>query len=193
MDFIQFFKKLFITITIITILYLIIKNSQTIILKIMNKLDIADENETTIENLIYYTVQIIIITLSIMYILSVWGISIGPLLAGAGIVGITVGLGAQSVLKDLISGFVLMLTNSFGIGDNITITTNDAEIQGTVITISLRSTTLHTPDGNVVLIPNSEIETITFVKPSDASQVETTSTTPQIPQMIQPHQIQQIQ
>lgn len=160
-DILNIIKKIIITIFLIVILYCALANSQTVVDKIMNKVEQKDaKNFLTVENLIYYTFQIIIITFIGMFILLTWGISIGPLMASAGIAGLTLGFGAQSVVKDVINGFVIMLTNSINIGDKVMIGTTTGVVQN----ISLRSTTILSDTGDTVLIPNGDVDTITLLK-----------------------------
>jgi moderate conductance mechanosensitive channel len=88
-----------------------------------------------------------------MMVLSNVGLDIGPLLASAGVAGLAIGFGAQSLIRDFISGFFILLEDQFGVGDVVTI--NDAT--GTVEQLSLRRTAMRTLDGTVVTIPNGEI------------------------------------
>jgi small conductance mechanosensitive channel len=81
------------------------------------------------------------------------GIPIGPLLAGAGIIGIAVGFGGQYLIKDLISGFFIFMENQYRIGDVVSF--NDTS--GLVEDITLRITTLRDMDGTVHHIPHGEI------------------------------------
>jgi small conductance mechanosensitive channel len=86
-------------------------------------------------------------------ILSELGADIGPLLAGAGVIGIAVGLGAQSLIKDLIGGLFILLENQYRVGDVV----NVAGIGGLVEEINLRRTVLRDLDGIVHVVPNGEI------------------------------------
>jgi small conductance mechanosensitive channel len=81
------------------------------------------------------------------------GINIAPILATAGVVGIAIGLGSQYVIRDIISGFFIIIENHYRVGDMITIGTNS----GFVESINLRLTKLRDQDGIVYHIPNSEI------------------------------------
>ena len=86
-------------------------------------------------------------------ILGQLGIDLGPLIAGAGIGGIALGFGAQSVVKDFLSGLFMLIEDHYGVGDVI----DTGSATGTVEEVSLRSTTIRDVRGTVWHIPNGEI------------------------------------
>ncbi len=92
----------------------------------------------------------------IAFILSAFGVSVAPLVAGAGVVGIAVGFGAQSIVKDFFSGFFILLENQFSVGDTVTV----AGITGTVEQMTLRITVLRDSAGTAYFIPNSNISNV---------------------------------
>lgn len=92
-----------------------------------------------------------------MMILKELGVEIGPILAGAGIAGLAVGFGAQSLVKDFLSGIFIIIENEFRVGDVVKI----ADTAGLVEKISLRTTTLRDLEGKVHIIPNGEISVVT--------------------------------
>ena len=83
-------------------------------------------------------------------------INIGPLVASAGIVGLAIGFGAQTLVKDVINGFFILMENQFDVGDTIRI----SGVSGTVEQLTLRRTLLRDIDGTVHNIPNSEIKVV---------------------------------
>jgi len=85
-----------------------------------------------------------------------FGINLGPLIAGAGIVGIALGFGAQSLVRDFLSGIFMLIEDQFGVGDII----DAGEATGTVEAVSLRSTRLRDVNGVVWHIPNGEIHRV---------------------------------
>jgi small conductance mechanosensitive channel len=85
--------------------------------------------------------------------LAIAGINVGPLLASAGILGVAVGFGAQTLVKDYISGIFLILEDQFGLGDEVEIGT----IHGTVVDVALRVTQVRDSDGRLWYIRNGEI------------------------------------
>jgi small-conductance mechanosensitive channel len=82
-----------------------------------------------------------------------------PLLAGAGIVGLAIGFGAQSLVKDVIAGFFVLLEDQYGVGDTVRI----ANHEGVVEEMTLRVTVLRSGDGEVHVIPNGNIQTVTVL------------------------------
>ena len=107
----------------------------------------------TIETLGVSVLHGFIVLIAAIMILGKIGLDIGPAVAGLGIVGIAVGFGAQSLVKDYFTGALILIENWFSKGDVITI----AGVSGTVEDFSLRRTTLRDLDGIVHVVPNSEI------------------------------------
>ena len=85
--------------------------------------------------------------------LGMFNINLGPLLAGAGIAGIAVGLGAQSLVRDCIAGFFILLEDQCGVGDEVDLST----VSGTVESLTLRSTQVRAADGTLWTVPNGAI------------------------------------
>src|SRR5579864_3768783 len=96
---------------------------------------------------------VIILFVAGLDILDVLKINIGPLLASAGIAGLAIGFGAQTMVHDMINGFFILLENQFDLGDTVRLAT----VKGTVEDMSLRRTVLRDDDGTVHIIPNSQI------------------------------------
>jgi small conductance mechanosensitive channel len=94
---------------------------------------------------------------AVLMILNDFGVQIAPLLAGLGIVGVAVGFGAQTLVKDMITGFFIVLEDQFRVGDVIRIN----EFQGVVEYMGLRTTRLRALGGEVHILPNSEIRMVT--------------------------------
>ncbi len=93
----------------------------------------------------------------VVFIMKGFGFDPIPLLAGAGILGMVIGLGAQSLINDLVSGFFIILDGTYGVGDYIEI--NDAA--GYVESINLRTTRIRSEDGKVFILRNGEINDVT--------------------------------
>ncbi len=100
--------------------------------------------------------KVIVLVVAVLLILGEVGIKLGPLLAGAGIAGIAIALGAQAIIKDYLGGLFILLEDQFGVGDVITIGANS----GTVEDLNLRFTRLRSADGTVWFVPNGEIRTV---------------------------------
>jgi small-conductance mechanosensitive channel len=92
----------------------------------------------------------------LLHVLSVFNIDLTPLLASAGVVGVGIGLGAQSIFKDMLNGIFILLEDQYNVGEVVKI----AGLQGTVENLTLRCTTLRDGDGTVYIIPNSQIATV---------------------------------
>ncbi|HLK33125.1 MAG TPA: mechanosensitive ion channel family protein [Terriglobales bacterium] len=98
----------------------------------------------------------VIIFLALMQILPVLGVNMGPLLASAGVAGLAIGFGAQTLVHDVINGFFILLENQYAVGDVVRV----AGVKGTVEAMTMRNTTLRDDDGTVHVVPNSEIKIV---------------------------------
>ena len=107
----------------------------------------------TLDSLGGRTLQSFIVVIAGLMILGQLGLDIGPAIAGLGVVGIAVGFGAQSLVKDYLNGALILIENQFGKGDVI----RAAGVAGAVEDFTLRRTTLRDLDGVVHTIPNGEI------------------------------------
>jgi moderate conductance mechanosensitive channel len=85
------------------------------------------------------------------------GQNIAPLLASAGVAGVALGFGAQSLVRDTLSGFFILLENQFGVGDNLEIQTPSNKVAGRVESLTLRVTSLRAFDGALHFVPNGNI------------------------------------
>ena len=92
----------------------------------------------------------------LVHILDIMGIKTTSLLASAGVIGVGIGLGAQSLFKDMLNGIFILVENQYNVGDNVKI----ASLSGSVEDLSLRLTTLRDGDGTLYFIPNSQIATV---------------------------------
>jgi len=98
----------------------------------------------------------IILFVAALEVLSLLGLNLGPLLASAGIAGLAIGFGAQTLVKDVINGFFILFEDQFNIGDVIRV----AGVKGTVEAMSLRRTLLRDDDGTIHSVPNSEMKIV---------------------------------
>ena len=87
-------------------------------------------------------------------VLSEIGVDVAPLLAGAGVVGVALGFGSQSLVKDFLSGMFILAEDQFGVGDVVDL---DGQVTGAVEAVSLRTTRLRAADGTVWHVPNGAI------------------------------------
>jgi small-conductance mechanosensitive channel len=150
---------------IIVIAWLLNKGACRFIDRIVRKMVVADKyqsveaekkREDTLIRIFNGAFSIAIIIASTMMVLQEAGIPIGPLLAGAGIVGLAFGFGGQYLIRDLISGTFIILENQYRIGDVVSFD----GASGVVEDISLRMTTLRNQDGVVHHIPHGEVKKV---------------------------------
>ncbi len=102
------------------------------------------------------TTAVLIWAIALMMVLAQLGVDIGPLIAGAGIAGIALGFGAQSLVKDCLYGLFVLVEDQYGIGDIIDL----GEAVGVVEKVSLRTTVLRGLDGTVWHVPNGEVQRV---------------------------------
>jgi small-conductance mechanosensitive channel len=98
----------------------------------------------------------VILFIAILEVLSLLGLNLGPMLASAGIAGLAIGFGAQTMVHDFINGFFILFENQYDLGDMVRI----AGVKGTVEKMSLRQTVLRDEDGTVHIVPNSAIQIV---------------------------------
>ncbi len=111
---------------------------------------------STLSTVVESLLRLIVLVIAGMMVLSNLGINIAPLLASAGVVGIAIGLGAQSLIRDFIGGFLILLEDQFGVGDVITVN----GFTGTVEHLSLRRTGLRQLNGSFAIVPNGDIRAV---------------------------------
>jgi small conductance mechanosensitive channel len=95
----------------------------------------------------------VIFTIALMMVLSEIGMNIAPLIASAGIIGVALGFGAQSLVKDFLSGIFMIFEDQYGVGDSV----NLGDVSGTIESVGLRVTRLRDVDGTVWYVRNGEI------------------------------------
>ena len=98
----------------------------------------------------------LIFGIATLKILDISGVEVGPLLAGAGIIGVGISLAAQSLIKDFINGFFILFEDQYGVGDVITV----GDLSGAVESLNLRITQLRDTEGRLITIPNSQISIV---------------------------------
>lgn len=118
---------------------------------------ISERREATLLRLIDNILSYVIYFIALMMILSLLNIDIKALLAGAGIVGVAVGFGAQNLVKDILSGFFIIFEDQFSVGDYIRV----GQFEGTVESIGLRTTKVKNWTGELHILPNGSITQVT--------------------------------
>jgi small conductance mechanosensitive channel len=100
-------------------------------------------------------ISIILVIFGLQF-LEILGLNLGPLLASAGIAGVAIGLAAQTIVKDVLNGVLILIEDQFNVGDVVKI----AGLTGTVEAMTLRKTTIRDGDGTLYVVPNSQITTV---------------------------------
>ena len=143
--FIDSFNRSLITVLIFWTMHQIVEPVSYLIKKIEDLLS------RDLLNWILRALKILIFILGLAAVLEIWGIKIGPVIAGLGLFGVAVALGAQDLFKNLISGILVLVEKRFKIGDWISV---DGVIEGTVEKIGFRSTSIRKFDKSLAIIPN---------------------------------------
>jgi small-conductance mechanosensitive channel len=115
------------------------------------------QRATTLTHALSTALVVVIWTIAFLLILGTLDVNLAPFLASAGVAGVALGFGAQSLVKDTLSGFFILLENQFGVGDVIEILTTATPISGKVEDLTLRVTTLRAFDGTLHVVPNGNI------------------------------------
>jgi small conductance mechanosensitive channel len=125
--------------------------------KSARKIDMGQEKRAeTLGSVMLSIGNFVLMLLCALMILGAFGINLAPILAGLGIGGLALGFGAQSLVKDFVSGLLILLENQYAVGDTIKI----GAVEGRVSKITLRSTIIEDKDGNINFIPNGSISAV---------------------------------
>jgi moderate conductance mechanosensitive channel len=141
---------------VIFISLMITKISKTTLKKVGQKPGPLQKRKRTISKVTSSIIRYIVGLLMFLIVLSIWGINVAPALAGLGILGLVIGLGAQKFINDLISGFFIIFEQHFDVGDIIEV----QGFKGEVTDIGLKTTRLKNWKGEVKLLSNGEISTL---------------------------------
>ena len=113
----------------------------------------------TIRHIVRSVGRAVLGSVSVIYIANELGFPLGPLLTTAGIAGLAIGFGAQSLVKDVIAGFFVLLEDQYGVGDTVRI----AGLEGVVEEMTLRVTVLRSGAGEIHVVPNGNIQTVSVL------------------------------
>lgn len=114
----------------------------------------------TIRSLLKNIIEVTIFLIAFLIILSHWGFNIVPILTGAGILGLAISFGAQTLIKDVINGFFILAEDQYNVGDWVKID----KWEGEVYRLTLRLTILKDKKENLIYIPNSQVMTVVKLK-----------------------------
>ena len=137
----------------LVLIYLILHRTLKVLEKYSNK-KLSQVITRNVANFIKVLTDIIIIFIIGLLILKVWWINITPLLASAGIFGFAVAMASKAIIENFLSGLILFADKSINVGDIVILSDGTTAV---VEEINIRTTKLKTFDGNVVIIPNSEL------------------------------------
>ena len=110
----------------------------------------------TLVHALRWVANFVILGHALLMILSAFGVNITPLLTSAGVAGLAISLGAQSLIRDFIGGVLVLTENQYAVGDTIQIGTVSGQVEG----ISLRTTHVRTPDGSLYIVPNGQVQIV---------------------------------
>ncbi|XEC94909.1 mechanosensitive ion channel family protein [Paenibacillus tarimensis] len=149
-------NRSFIIIIILLMTWLVLRIRKAVISRVFTITRLDKKQRDTLESLLLSFTRYVIFIIAALLSLSNLGMDIAPVIAGAGVIGLAVGFGAQTLVKDLITGFFIIFEDQFSVGDYVTI--NNGQINGTVVSVGLRATKIRTWAQHVVVIQNSEIK-----------------------------------
>ena len=118
------------------------------------------QRATTLAHAVSATVTVTIWTIAVLIVLGYLNVSLAPLIASAGIAGVALGFGAQSIVKDGLTGFFILLENQFGVGDTVEVRTTANPVIGRIEWFTLRATALRAYDGTLHIVPNGNIQVV---------------------------------
>jgi moderate conductance mechanosensitive channel len=126
--------------------------------RIANRLDDREavQRAETLGRVVRYLIAVVISAIALMLVLGEVGVSVAPILGAAGVAGLAIGFGAQSLVKDYFTGFFLLLENQIRQGDVVKL----GEHSGLVEEVTLRYVRLRDYDGNVHFVPNGQISSV---------------------------------
>ena len=161
--------KVISTIIIIVITFVILLFISIIIGRFIKKNKLKRRRASTLARLLQSIFRYVIVIISLMILLYIWGIDVRPILAGAGIIGIALGFGAQSLIRDFLSGMAIVFENYYDIDDVIEI----KGFKGRCIEIGLKSTKIVNFKGELKIFSNGDINEVTnFSKNPSLAMVE---------------------
>jgi small conductance mechanosensitive channel len=115
------------------------------------------QRSATLAQAVSYVTRVAVWTFTVLLLLGQFGLNVGPLIAGAGIAGVALGFGAQSIVKDFLSGFFFLLEDQFAVGDLVKLNAAGKDLEGRVEALSLRTTEVRDEDGALHVVANGNI------------------------------------
>jgi small conductance mechanosensitive channel len=118
------------------------------------------QRAATLAHALSATAVVAVWTTAVLVALGYLNVNLAPLIASAGIAGVALGFGAQSIVKDGLTGFFILLENQFGVGDSVEVQTTANPVLGRVEWFTLRATALRAYDGTLHIVPNGNIQVV---------------------------------
>lgn len=149
-------RELFYSIIILLALWILLSLAKRLIKgieKTVSKDGKVNHRLNTITKLLYSLIKYVLWIVAVVLILAVWGVDVLPALAGLGIIGLVVGLGAQKMISDMIAGFFIIFENHYNVGENIEV----SGFRGNVLEFGLKSTTIQGWKGEIKIFSNSDM------------------------------------
>lgn len=119
------------------------------------------KREDTLVKMFHTAIAVVVWTVGVIVIMWQLDINIAALATGAGLIGIVVGFGAQTTIKDFLAGVFIIIENQYRVGDVVTLESNGVNVTGEVEDITIRITRLRDLDGNLLVVSNGSIGTVT--------------------------------
>ncbi len=111
---------------------------------------------TTLIQLFHWILAVVLVVSALFMLLGTFGVDVTPLLASAGVVGLAISLGAQTLIKDFIGGLLIIIENQYAVGDTISV----GSVRGQVERITLRATLVRALNGDLHVLPNGEVRIV---------------------------------
>lgn len=149
-----------IVVVALTVLRLLRVGVQRVVARVLERQDQSQrelrQKAQTLANVIESAGRLIVFIIAGIMILSKLGLDVAPLIASAGVAGLAIGLGAQSLIRDTINGFFILFENQYAVGDVVTI----GGSSGNVEEVNLRRTVLRSVNGAAIIIPNGDVRVV---------------------------------
>lgn len=161
------FVKVLLTIIITLIVQIVVRHTIGIFVskivrghRYTNKID-EHKQEQTLRGILRTSVGVMIWVVAVLVILTQLGFQLGTLLTSAGLIGVVVGFGAQSVIKDFVAGLFVLGENQYRVGDVVEMQVAGVQLSGTVEDLTVRITRLRDLDGNLHIVGNGAAQAVT--------------------------------
>jgi len=118
--------------------------------------DNSHQRANTLGKVVVSVGNVVIYTIVLLMVLGMFNFDIRPILAGAGIIGLAVGFGAQSLVKEFVAGLFILIEGQYGVGDKVKI----GSMEGKVIRVTMRSTVLKSAEGGTIYLSNGSVNNV---------------------------------